>query len=189
VDQLLQATLADAIDFLTEQKVAYALIGGLAASLRGEPRVTVDVDLVISADVEGALQLLKSIEKSPLTPLFEGVEDVVCQAFILPLLHRTTAVKVDLAIGLSGFEQQLIQRATLVDLAGQAVRLATAEDLLVMKLLAGRPRDHQDAAGIVVVQGNSLDWEYCYQIARELGQAVDLNLIGYLDRLRAGHGH
>lgn len=189
MDQLLQATLADAIDFLTDEKVSYALIGGLAASLRGEPRVTADVDLVIGTSVDGALRLLKSIEKSAFEPLFSGVEEVVSQAFILPLLHRTTAVKVDLSIGLSGFEQQLIQRATPVDLAGQAVRLATAEDLLVMKLLAGRPRDQQDAVGIVAVQGDSLDWEYCSQIAQELEQAVDINLTVHLERLRAGEGH
>jgi len=105
----------------------------------------------------------------------------------LPLLHRTTAVKVDLAIGLSGFEQQLIQRATVVDLAGQAVRLATAEDLLVMKLLAGRPRDQQDVRGIVTVQSDSLDWEYCLLTAREMEQAVDVDLVSQLERLKAEH--
>ncbi|MCG8449419.1 MAG: nucleotidyltransferase [Pirellulales bacterium] len=184
VDRVLQETLSDAIDFLSTEKVSYALIGGLAASLRGEPRVTADVDFVIDTDVNGALELLKKIEKSPFVPLFAGVEDVVSQSFILPLRHRTTLVKVDLTIGLSGFERQLIQRATLVNVSGLAVRLITAEDLLIMKLLAGRPRDQQDATGIVVVQGDSLDWSYCQKIARELSQAVDIDLAVQLDRLR-----
>jgi hypothetical protein len=188
VEQLLQVTLADAIDFLAGEKVSYALIGGLAASLRGEPRVTADVDLVIGTDVDGALHLLQVLEGSPFAPLFAGVEEVVSQAFILPLLHRTTAVKVDLAIGLSGFEQQLLRRATLVDLAGQAIRLATAEDLLVMKLLAGRPRDLQDATGIVMVQGDSLDWEYCRKTDQELGQAIDVDLSTQVEQLRIDHG-
>ncbi len=137
MDRLLQATLADAIDLLASEEIPYALIGGLAASLRGEPRVTADVDLVIGTDIKGALHLLQVLEQSSFAPLFAGVEEVVSQAFILPLLHRMTMVKVDLAIGLSGFEKQLIERAMPINLAGQSVRLATAEDLLVMKLLAG----------------------------------------------------
>lgn len=99
MEKLLQITLADAIDFLDAEHVSYALIGGLASSLRGEPRVTADVDLVIGSNVDGALQLIQSLEGSPFAPLFEGVEEVVSRAFILPLRHRTTAVKVDRIVG------------------------------------------------------------------------------------------
>ena len=73
--------------------------------------MTADVDVVVGTDVEGALRLLEVLDDSSFTPLFDGVEEVVTQAFILPLRHRATHVKVDLAIGLSGFEQQLIRRS------------------------------------------------------------------------------
>lgn len=187
MEKLLQVTLADAIDFLDAEHVSYALIGGLASSLRGEPRVTADVDLVIGSNVDGALQLIQSLEGSPFAPLFEGVEEVVSQAFILPLRHRTTAVKVDLSIGLSGFEKQLLGRSELFELVGRRVKLATAEDLLIMKLLAGRPRDHQDVTGIIAVQGDSLDWDYCHKTASQLSAAVDMDLVVMLKRLEDGH--
>lgn len=99
MDKPLQATLADAIRFLDHRQIPYALIGGLAASLQGEPRVTADVDVVIGATVEDALKLLHNLEGSPFEPLFPGVDEVVRQAFILPLRHRKTGVKVDLSIG------------------------------------------------------------------------------------------
>jgi hypothetical protein len=163
------------------------MIGGLAASLRGEARATADVDLVVGIDVVGALALLAVLDKSPFQPLFAGVEEVVSQAFILPLRHRVTGVKIDLSLGMSGFEQQLIDRSEFIDIGTQSIRVATAEDLLVMKLLAGRPRDQQDAAGIAIVRGASLDWDYCLNTARQLGEAVDQDIVSHVAKLKAEH--
>ena len=184
MDQLLRTTLIDAVGLLTSEDLSYALVGGIAASIRGEPRATADVDFVIGTDVDGALGLMDALDETPFQTLLSDADEVVRRAFILPLRHRTTGVKVDMAIGLSGFEQQLIERAVPVDLAGETVRLTTAEDLLLMKLLAGRPRDLQDATGIVRVQGDSLDWDYCKKLADDLGRAVDMDLVTPLGRLR-----
>jgi hypothetical protein len=188
VDKPLQTTLADAIRFLDQHQIPYALIGGLAASMRGEPRVTADVDAVIGTTVEDATELIGHLEGSAFEPLFPGVDQVVQQAFILPLRHRETGLKVDLSIGLSGFEQQLIERAESTLIAGESVRIATAEDLIVMKLLAGRPRDMQDVQGIAAVRGEQLDWAYCQQTAIELGSAVDQDLVIQVEKLKAEFG-
>ncbi|MGB6041767.1 MAG: DUF6036 family nucleotidyltransferase, partial [Pirellulales bacterium] len=169
----LSRVLADAVDLLEQRGLAYALIGGFASSLRGQPRVTADVDMVIAADVDGALQLLGTLDDTPFEPLFEDTEDVVRRAFILPLRHRATGVKLDLAVGLSGFERQTMDRANVIDVAGRSVSVATAEDLIVMKALAGRPHDDQDIRGMIVAQGEHLDWQYCLAIASDLGEAVD----------------
>jgi hypothetical protein len=180
----LHATLADAADFLEQAGVAYALVGGLAASLRGQPRVTADVDLVIAADVDHALALAQSLGTTAFKPLFEPINDVIETAFILPLRHRTTGVKVDCALGLSGFEQRLLERAETLPLSGRPFPVAAAEELLVMKALAGRPQDIQDIQGILVAQGDRLDWEYCLGVAADLGAAVDQDLAGTLRELR-----
>lgn len=45
VNDPLQKTLAAAAGFLVTEGIAYALIGGMAASLRGQMRTTADVDL------------------------------------------------------------------------------------------------------------------------------------------------
>ena len=58
------------------------------------------------------------------------------------------------------------------------------EDLLIMKVLASRRRDVQDARGIVVVQAQSLDWDYCLHLAADLAEAVDQNLVAILNGLR-----
>ena len=173
----LQQTLVDAVKFLDAERVPYALIGGLAVSLRGQPRMTADVDMVILADVPRALALVRALEVSNFKPLFDGVAEVVQKAFILPLRHRVTNVKVDLALGLSGFERQTLARAERLPLAGAEIAVATAEDLLIMKVLAGRPQDDQDVQGLVIAQGKHLDWNYCLHLAAELGEALGQDLV------------
>lgn len=189
MDESLQKSLVDVIQFLQTQRVPYAVIGGLAASLHGEPRVTADIDLVIGVTTAGAIDLIPRLGGSSLEPLFTGVEEVVERAFILPLRHRATGVKVDLAIGLSGFEQQALSRAEKIRIEGHDVAVATAEDLLIMKLLAGRPRDQQDIEGIISAQGERLDWDYCLETAQALGKAIDQDIVSQVRKLRLDFGN
>jgi hypothetical protein len=184
VNEPLQTTLADAVNFLRHEGVPCALIGGMAVSFRGQPRVTADVDLVITADVERALRLTAALGGSRFKPLFADVTDVVEKAFILPMRHRSTNVKVDLALGLSGFERQLVARAQPLDLGSTIAPVATAEDLLITKVLAGRPQDDQDARGLLMAQGAQLDWAYTLKTASDLGDALGQDLVGRITSLQ-----
>jgi predicted nucleotidyltransferase len=184
VNEPLNPVLADAVNFLTQRKVPFAVIGGIAVSVRGELRATADVDLVLAIGVEEALGLVQALEDSAFEPLFAGVTEVVRRSFILPVRHRSTGLRVDLALGLSGFEQQAIARAETVQFGECSVPVVTSEDLLLMKLLAGRPRDLEDIEGIVALRGNELDWDYCCDMAQRLGEAVAVDLRTQLDEIQ-----
>ncbi len=185
MEPALWPTLADAAQVLETRGIRFALIGGLAVSLRGQPRMTVDVDLVILADVDQALRLAQELSSTPFEPLFPGVEEVVARSFILPLRHRATGIRVDVAIGMSGFEQQAVSRATKVTIGDVRVPVVVVEDLLVMKALAGRPQDEQDIRGLVAAQRDAIDWPACLDIAEQLGAAIDVDIAG---RLRTARG-
>jgi hypothetical protein len=183
VSEPLHTTLSDLADFLEQHAVPFAVIGGIAAGVHGEPRFTADVDVVIGVDVDRALTLIDALESSPFRPLFPRVAEVVRTAFILPLRHRETQIKVDLAIGLSGFEKQLIARATSTKLADRLLPVATAEDLIVLKMLAARPRDADDVVRIVARQGGTLDRKYLIETAELLQQALAQDILSPLRRL------
>jgi hypothetical protein len=184
VKQTLQTVLLDAVDLLESRGIRHALVGGLAASIRGRTRVTEDVDIVVDCSVNQALELAESLHSRPFVPLFPEFEQVVRHSFILPLRHRDTGITVDLAIGVSGLERQVISRATHVGIGDRQLMVATAEDLLVMKVLAGRPQDDQDVRGIVSASGSSLDWEYCLHVAAQLEQAVGIDMVERIHRLK-----
>ena len=50
--------------------------------------------------------------------------------------------------------------------------MATAEDLMLMRLIAGRPRDADDVDRIVSRQADALDWDYLMATGGELQEAV-----------------
>jgi hypothetical protein len=79
------------------------------------------------------------------------------------LRHRTLVVEsgrvpVDVSLAALPFETRMMQRASSAEYAeGVMLRTASAEDLVVMKVFAGRPRDLEDVRGIAVRQGSRLD--------------------------------
>ncbi len=185
MSNLLQQTLNEIVDHLEREEIDYALIGGFAAALRGRTRVTDDIDLVVSLDPNSAMEFSASLDTHSFEPLFPEFEQVVRSAFLLPLRHRTTGISLDLAIGVSGLEQQVIARATLVDIGGRQIYVATADDLIVMKTLAGRPQDEIDIKGIVAANRMTIDWDYCEDVASQLQQAVAIDLVDKIRNLRS----
>lgn len=73
----------------------------------------------------------------------------------------------DLIFSTTPDEGQAIARATHVAIGDVDVPFATAEDLLIHKLFAGRPRDLEDAVGVVRRRHGELDWEYLRRWAAE----------------------
>ena len=187
MDEAIQSTLARITTALAEQKIQHALVGGLAASVRGRTRVTEDIDLVIDCDIETAISLIERLGESNFHPFFPDVAKVVRECCILPLEDAQTGVKIDLAIGISGFEKMLVNRATAMQFAEISINVVTVEDLVIMKALAGRAQDEQDIRGILVSRGPSMDWTYCLKIAAELQAALSVDLVAKISTLKKKH--
>jgi len=108
MDKNLQLALADICELLDNHKIRFALVGGIAASLRGRLRTTEGIDLVLITDIQAALERVGVLSDTPLKPFFYEFERVLRTSYILTLEHQPTGVSLDLAIGVSGFEQQIV---------------------------------------------------------------------------------
>ena len=88
------------------------------------------------------------------------------------LLKDEHGVGLDVALGALPFEEQAIARARDVKfLDNWSLKICSAEDLLVMKSLAGRSRDWLDVETVLIRQGTKLDWSY---VMRELSPLAEL---------------
>jgi hypothetical protein len=92
-------------------------------------------------------------------------------------------VPLDIALAAFPFEEQVIARASRFRFAPRVQLVtASAEDLVVLKAVAGRDQDWVDVAGIVARQGDQLDWGY---IIRELTPLCEVQEdMAALERLR-----
>jgi hypothetical protein len=158
--------------FLTDRDIPYVVIDGIAVQRWGEPRLTIDVDLAILLPPEAEEQRLGEIAAMFPPRLKDGV------AFALE--HRVLPVDVpgaspaDLSLALPGFEEEAIARAIDYDVGeGRAVRLCTAEDLVVYKCVAGRPQDILDVESVVARQGDALRLGVVRRWVEEFGRITD----------------
>lgn len=107
------------------------------------------------------------------------------ETFVLPTVQESTGIRVDLIFSTTPYEAQAIEHAVQVRIGGATVPFASAEDLILHKLFAGRPRDVEDVRGVLRRKGANLDWSYVEKWAREFAEVPGReDLPGIVVRLR-----
>ncbi len=134
---------------LERESVPYMIIGGQAVLLYGEPRITRDIDVALGIDTSRAEPVLRLTEDLGLKILIDDVKEFLRQTFVLPALDPQTNIRIDFVFSLSEFERQAIHRCNTVAIGGVDVRFASLEDLIILKIFAGRPRDLEDVKKII----------------------------------------
>jgi len=175
--------VAAATRWLEEAGVRSALIGGVAASLLGRPRVTKDVDIVVLAEESTWSELLARGKPHGIIPRVENALEFARTTRVLLLVHETSGVELDISFAALPFERELIDRSTARSIRGVSFNVATAEDLLIMKALALRPRDIADIEGIVSVVPD-LDLDRVRRTVAEFSEALESDdFVAELDRI------
>jgi hypothetical protein len=162
----------------------FCFIGGLALQAHGEPRVTLDVDATVytgfERDDETIAVLLRGFEsRRPDATQFAQANRVL-------LLKSSEEVGIDVALAGLAYEKQVIDRASLVEyLPDVALRICSAEDLVVLKSFANRRRDWADIEGVIRRQQDQLGWRYIEASLEPLAVATDRpELVDVLRALR-----
>ncbi|MBI2807840.1 MAG: nucleotidyltransferase [Planctomycetes bacterium] len=151
--------LADALDVLVqvlnEKQTAYAVIGGIAASIRGQIRPTRDIDLLIQV---------------PQLSLPGVLDSLVARGFILDVAQTIQiwntehlvnfsrdSIRIDWLKPLLPAFERILDRARWEQIGDRPIRVADAEGLLLLKLIAFRVRDQEDIKGILAANAGKLD--------------------------------
>ncbi len=142
-------SLARAAAILSERGVRFALVGGLAVSVRGEVRFTRDVDLAIAVTGDREVErIVLAMSGSGYRTRTLVEQDAVGRIATVRLLGPDGVV-VDLLAASSGIEAEVVQNARTVDLPPAGViAVAQAEELIALKTLSMTPRRAQDAIDI-----------------------------------------
>lgn len=135
----------------------WALVGGLAVSIRVEPRFTRDIDLAVAvADDPAAEALVGDLVASGFTlkvSLEQQALGRLAAVRVVPPGQGDEGIIVDLLFTSSGIEPEICRDAERLEIApGLTVPVARAEHLVAMKLLAlspDRPQDAIDLRGLV----------------------------------------
>ncbi|MBX3247213.1 MAG: hypothetical protein KF901_08535 [Myxococcales bacterium] len=149
------------------------LFGAQAVAVHGRPRLTADVDATLDADPQDVDEVVGALVRHGFEVRVEDPRSFVERTRVLPLVHHRSTFPLDLVFAGPGLEQEFLSNARLHVLSSVSVPVIAAEDLVVAKLLAGRPRDIEDVRGILLERGTSLDRARIDDFLRLLEEALD----------------
>jgi len=168
MENALKRALARAVAFLEKNGYRYAVIGGIATQFWGSPRLTLDLDikvLVPETDYPAVRAAIRSEfpeRARPQTPLNPLIVDVIVGTIV-----------VDFLLAVPGYEEKIIERAARRDVDGFQAWVCSAEDLIIQKVIAHRPKDWQDVESVIAERGTELDTAYIQKWLKEFVEVLE----------------
>lgn len=167
------ATLRDALGALDSAQLAYLLMGGISSATLGRPRYTHDIDLFVKPDAaRPTLDALASagfdVEETDPRWLYKAFK----RDAMVDVIFRSA--------GEIYLDDEMLERASVIDVMGCTARVIAPEDLLVIKAVVADehlPRHWYDGLGIVA--RCDLDWDYLQWRALQHGARRVLSLLLY----------
>ena len=154
------ATLRRIVADLAWIGAGHAVVGGLAVSVRTEPRFTRDVDLAVAVADDAAAEavigeLLQRGYRSLAMVEHQATERLATARLTGPL---DDGIVVDLLLASSGIEPEVVAQAERIEvLPGLVAPVAATGHLITLKLLARddriRPQDLVDLRALLAVAG------------------------------------
>lgn len=175
----------------------YALVGGLAISVRTEPRFTRDADLAVSviddSEAEALVRELQGLGYGVATIVEQEATRRLATVRLIPPGERDRGVVVDLLFASSGIEPEIVASAESVEvMPGLSLPVAQTGHLIALKILARddehRPQDHVDLVALKA-RADEASWDMARDaltLVTERRFDRGRDLLTALDQLRFG---
>jgi len=149
------------------------VFGAQAVLVWGRPRLTGDVDVTVFLDPEDPDAFVSAMERAGFDLRVRNMRDFVSRTRVFPFTHAASGLALDAVLGGPGLEEEFLRTARQVDIGGLVVPVIGPEELIVTKILAGRPKDLDDVQGILRAQESALDLDRVRELIRALEGAID----------------
>ncbi len=162
------------INGLNSAEIPHMIVGSFASTYHGLPRATQDLDLVCELDLVSLESLAKLFSSDDFYFNKAAAEEAIRREGMFNLVHAPSGWKIDLILRKNRrFSVAEFERRDLVEILGQPVHIATAEDTILSKLEWAKDslseRQLRDVAEVLDIQGDRLDMEYLQDGIAHLG--------------------
>ena len=117
-----------------------------------------------------------------LKPLINSPKIFVEKFFVLPVIDTESQIRIDFIFSDSRFEKNAIKRARNVLILNKKIRFASPEDVIIQKIISGRPRDLEDALTVLIKQ-RRLNIEYIIKWLNEFEKILNISLLKIFNQL------
>lgn len=159
--------------FLAGQRIKYAVLGGFAVSVHGEPRFTADVDINIILEKNHLGRFIESGGKYGFRPAFPTALKIAEKTgvVLMKCVKSPSPVTIEFIVAENPLEYAAIKRARMQKIGPAKLKVITAEDLLIHKLASSRAKDREDVGGILARQTKRLDLKYIRDWLKRIDKA------------------
>ena len=163
-----------AVQALEQLQIPYLIVGSFASSIWGEPRLTMDIDIVIDLRSDQIVQLCQAFPAPEFSVSEAAVREAVVRRRQFNVLHPTSANKIYFMIPRDDAWSRLQltrgrQRRYDEDID---LQVCSPEDVIIAKMRffqeGQSPKHLRDIAGVLDLQGESLDREYIAKWAQTM---------------------
>jgi predicted nucleotidyltransferase len=133
------------------------VIGGVAVIALGVARLTVDIDATIQGRSSDPERVLKVFAQHDIHPRIVGASEFARSRQVVLARHHASGVSIDASLAWLPFEEEAIQFSQIADYSGIPIRVPRPEDLVIYKLVAGRPQDIDDVEKLLALYKHKLD--------------------------------
>ena len=165
--------LSDLHSIFERNKIRWYVFGAQAAIMHGASRMTADLDITVIYGDRPLEALINSLKTGGFDIRIADPVEFIERNSVLPALHIKTGMPVDIVFGRSGLEEEFERRARMYDIEGIKVPTASAEDVVSMKILAGREKDLEDTLAIISAQHEIIDLRHIQKTLDKLEKALD----------------
>ena len=144
-----EATLRALVRWLQSEDVPGLIIGGIASSLLGRPRLTRDIDVLILLEEQHRERFLKAGARFGFLPRIKDALVFARQSRVFLVHHKPGGVDVDISLAGLPFEEESIAQVKWTNTGKVSLPLPTPENLIIMKAVAHRPQDMADIKAVL----------------------------------------
>ena len=176
--QDLLSGLATTAETLEKNRVSYAVVGGMATGYRSQPRFTKDLDFLLHIPQVALPGLLEALAQQGYQfDQTATIREWIDHHMVVLTYH---GIRVDWLKAVIPAYQHILDRSTEEAWLGKRIRVASAEGLILMKLLAARTQDWLDIENLIAAQRERLDVDWICQEWQSLASPDDPRIVRFV---------
>ena len=149
-------------------KLRWFVLGAQAVNLHGVPRLTADLDVTVALDDRTIDDLIDLLARGGFETEYDAA--FAAESRVIPAVHTKSKFPVDVVIAGPGLEERFLDEAEHHRLGRSTIPVIALENLIAIKVLAGRPKDLDDVRGLL---RKSVEHRRVRELLREIEEALD----------------
>lgn len=168
-------TLRTVSEYLNQRDIRYVIVGGFAVIAHGNPRTTMDLDIIVQLEESGLVDFAEYLAARGFFSYPEEMAEAIRQRSHFSAIKKDSLFRLDIKGVYDENDRKTIENRQVREFNGMTISIASPEDTIANKLYNGSEQDIGDAESIYLRQAETMDLVYLAERCADLGVQREMN--------------